>query len=82
MYYNWEKVSCRDEHRNDEIGKQNLFELQNELIENKMQLHERELAHAWSIFSSKIINLTRELDERKVFENNKKATSEKPFDIF
>jgi len=82
MFYNWEKVNCIDAHRNDEIGKQNLFNLQNDLIENKMQLHERELAHAWSIFSIKIINLARELDERKGFENNKKATSEKPFDIF
>ncbi len=82
MFYNWEKVNCRDEYKRDEMGGINLSSLQNELIENKMQLHERELAHAWSIFSLKIGSLARELDERNVYENNKKATSEKSFYIF
>lgn len=82
MFYNWEKVNCRDEYKRDEMGGINLSSLQNELIENKMQMHERELAHAWSIFSLKIGSLARELDERKDFENNKKATSEKPLYIF
>lgn len=82
MFYNWEKVNCRDEYKKDEMGGRNLLDLQNELIENKMQLHERELAHAWSIFSLKIMSLARELDERKVYENNKKMVSEKPLYIF
>lgn len=82
MFYNWEKVNCRDEYKRDEMGGVNLSSLQNELIENRMQIHERELAHAWSIFSLKVGGLARELDERKVYENNKKAQSEKSFYIF
>lgn len=82
MFYNFEKVNCRDEYKRDEMGGVNLLDLQNELIENKMQIHERELAHAWSIFSLKVGGLARELDERKSFENNKKATSDKPLYIF
>lgn len=82
MFYNFEKVNCREEYKRDEMGGVNLSSLQNELIENKMQIHERELAHAWSIFSLKVGGLARELDERKSFENNKKATSEKPLYIF
>lgn len=82
MFYNWEKVNCRDEYKRDEMGGVNLSVLQNELIENRMQIHERELAHAWSIFSLKVGSLARELDERKVYENNKKMTNEEPFYIF
>ena len=82
MFYNWEKVICRDEYKRDEMGGVNLSVLQNELIENKMQIHERELAHAWSIFSLKIGSLASELDKRKSFENNKKIASEKPLYIF
>lgn len=82
MFYNWDKVSCIDAHKNDEIGRQNLLNLQNDLIDNKMQLHERELAHAWSIFSIKIANLARELDERKDFSNTQKPNKNNDFNIF
>lgn len=82
MYYKFEKVNCIDEHSGDQVGGINLHSLQNDLIENKMQLHERELSHAWSIFSIRIINLARELDERKCFTNNKKPTQKPDFYIF